>query len=322
MNAAVGFDVGGTYVKLGRLDERGNVADERSVRTPLEDSAEALPDLVRAILHEWKDRLPPTVPVGVAVAGFLDDAGFLHAAPNLRPWSETPMRSILERELDRPVVVLNDANAFTLAEGRIGVGKGCRSVVGVAVGTGVGGGLLFDGSLWTGARGFAGEIGHVAVSRGGPRCACGRRGCLEAWVGTTALRRRYAQLRTSGGSGASAPLPGGRDPAGLELSPQEIHERALAGDPAARRTFEEAGVVLGVGLAALAHVIDPEMIVVGGGVGQAGELLLEPARRSFDAWILHDADDRPTIAAAALGPSAGWIGAALAAARSGEGRPE
>lgn len=272
--------------------------------TPLHASADALPALVRSILDEWKDRLPPRVPIGVAVAGFVDRDGRLHAAPNLRPWAQVSIRDVLVRELGTTVAVLNDANAFTLAEGLRGVGKGRGIVVGVAVGTGVGGGILVDGALWCGARGFAGEIGHVAVSRGGPRCACGRRGCLEAWVGTVALQRRYAEL-----SGAPlAPMASTSTP-----TPQEIHRRAEAGDQAARRTFEDAGTMLGVGLAGLAHILDPDVIVIGGGVGQAGAWLIDPARRSFSEWILHDARSRPEIVAAALGPSAGWIGAALAA---------
>lgn len=295
MARALGFDIGGTFVKAGVLDGDGGIlAETRIPTTPRGPDA-----LVRDLAAMAAD-LAPGLPAGVACAGIVH-GGTVVASPNLPGWSHVDLGGLLRAELGVPVAVLNDANAFTLAEVQCGAGRGIAHVVGLAIGTGVGGGLVLDGRLWTGRHGYAGELGHVIIERDGPLCACGNRGCLEALIGTSGILRRYCQER-------------GRD--GLsdaeELAPEEIFARAEAGEPAAERTWEVIGSWLGLGLLSFTHILDPDLFVIGGGVGGAGERLLQPARRTLAAGTLLPPGEVPEVRAAALGNSAGWIGAAVA----------
>jgi glucokinase len=207
------------------------------------------------------------------------------------------------------VRVLNDANAFALAEARCGAGRGAQVVLGLTLGTGVGGGIVIGGRLHTGAHGFAGEVGHVSLERDGPPCACGNRGCLETFVGNRAIVARYLEL--SGGPSARVlEGAGGRVEA---ITPEAIHQAALAGEAAARATFQRTGEILGIALAGLANVLDPDVIVLGGGVSQAGEMLLAPARRLLRERCMIPEPWLPEIRTASLGPEAAVVGAALEA---------
>lgn len=290
----IGFDVGGTFVKSGHISEDDTVLQE--VQWPTPPGAAALVDAIGAQLNAWD----PDASFGIACAGVIDPSGTVVRSPNLPGWKDIPLRALARDRIGRFPVVLNDANAFLLAEATLGAARGARHAVGLTLGTGVGGAILIEGRLWQGVHGFAGEAGHAILQADGALCACGSRGCLEALVGTQAMLERYRLLAPN------------RPPASTT---REIATRAESGDDAALRTLAETGRLLGLSLMSLAHLLDPEIFVIGGGVSAAGDLILEPARAVLRASPLLPGRT-PAVKLAELGNSAGWIGAGLAA-RSG-----
>jgi glucokinase len=237
-------------------------------------------------------------------------------SPNLPGWTEeVPLADLVARATGTRPVLLNDANCFVLAETRLGAGRGAATVVGITLGTGVGGGLVLDGALWIGRHGAAGEIGHMPVVIDGPPCACGGHGCLEALIGTRAILDRYRSLaRASGYVEASC----GR----IEVEPLTVRglaRRAKEGEAAAIATFGETGRILGLALAGLTQLLDPDLFVVGGGISRSAELFLPAVRTALGEAAMLPAGMRPRVEPAILGPDAGWIGAARAAAEGPAG---
>lgn len=300
MTNTAGFDIGGSFVKAGVLDPGGQIVVTAEKPTPRDSDPQSLVELVRVLCEGWK--IEP--PIGLAIAGIVAPArGRLARSPNLPHWDGVEWANAFAGSGLEPEI-LNDANAFVLAEYALGSVRGVRSVFGLAIGTGVGGGFLMDGELYTGARGYASEPGHMILVADGPKCACGARGCLEALVGSPAISRRYLELQ----AGAE------------ELTPAEIVVRADRGESSAIEALSRTGHFLGLGLASVANLLDPEVFVIGGGVSAAGEWILQSARRTMEAMVLHPAGEAPRVQGAALGNAAGWIGAALAAARRRETR--
>ncbi len=268
----------------------------------------------------WNQAAPEVEILGIGIGspGVVDtDAGVVHLAPNLhdasgQPWRDVPIVDLVRKALGssapRAILLENDVNAMVLAESRYGAGRGASILVGVTLGTGVGGGIVVDGAVHRGASGTAGEIGHVTVVADGPRCGCGNDGCLEALVGTRGIERR---ARAAMAAGRETSL---RD----DLTPLRIARAAEAGDPLAGELFEETGRYVGVVLAGVANLLNPDMVVIGGGVAAAGEDLLfthirdEVRRRAIDT-----AADAMRIAPAQLGNDAGLIGCAVLALLAG-----
>jgi glucokinase len=233
-------------------------------------------------------------------------------------WRDLPLADRLREGFDLPVVVDNDGNAAAWGEHRFGAGRGASEMLMVTVGTGIGGGLVTGGRLFRGAHGFAAEIGHIIVEPNGPLCGCGNRGCWEQVASGRAIGRMGRAAGAEHPESLLVELAGG-DPASVHGP--VVTEAARRGDPMAVEILSEVGRRLGEGIAGLVNVLDPELVVVGGGASQAGDLLLEPARRAFDASV-EAVDHRPRVplVAAALGNDAGAIGAAdLAAAAAVDG---
>jgi glucokinase len=231
--------------------------------------------------------------VGLGIPGLFDRVdGVAVLLPNLPgPWAGVPLRASLTEGIGAPATLVNDARAFTLAEGRMGAGRRCSTLIGMTLGTGVGGGLLIDGRLHLGAWGRAGEIGHQTVVPDGPLCGCGNRGCVEA----VAKAGELARL-------------GGRPTA------KDVYAGVRDGDARCRAAVETVAAYLGIGLANLVTVFGPECIVVGGGIVAAGDLVLDPIRAAIRERVTLVPADEINVVAASLGPAAGSIGAALAAA--------
>jgi glucokinase len=250
------------------------------------------------------------VAVGIGAAGFVDaDRARVLFAPHLA-WRNEPLRDRVHEAVGLPVVVENDANAAAWAEWRFGAGRQQNQLVCVTLGTGIGGGIISDGTVQRGRFGTAGEFGHMIVVPDGHRCECGNRGCLEQYASGNVLGREARELARAG-SPVTVPLMervGGDVDA---LVGPVITQAAREGDPCAIELFEEVGRWLGIGLANLAAALDPGMFVIGGGVSDAGELLLRPARESFRRILTgRGFRPEPTIVKAALGPEAGLVGAA------------
>ena len=305
---AIGVDIGGTKVAAGLVDESGQVLARARRLTPSRD-----PQAVEATIIEVVDELrtdQQVVAVGIGAAGFVDvDRARVMFAPHLA-WRNEPLQAAVAEVTGLPVVVENDANAAAWAEWRFGAGRGETHVVCVTLGTGIGGGIVTNGRVERGRYGMAGEFGHMVVVPDGHRCECGNRGCLEQYASGNVLGREARELARAG-SPVTVPLMervGGDVDA---LVGPLVTEAARDGDPCAIELFDEVGRWLGVGLANLAAALDPGVFVIGGGVSDAGELLLRPARESFRRTLTgRGFRPEPQILKAALGPEAGLVGAA------------
>lgn len=322
----VGVDVGGTKLVASAVDAEGRTLELERWPVPVreyEDVLGAISELVTRIRASVDPC--PVVGVGVAAAAFLDaDRGRVRAATYLVDWRDRPFAADLAERLQLPVVVENDADAAAWGEYRYGAGRGARSLVLATVGTGIGGGILVDGRLVTGGFGLGGEIGHLPVVPDGVRCGCGARGCVEQYASGTAIAAAVrAAVRADPATAPRLLARAGGDPA--RIDGRLITTLAREGDEPALRALDEGGAWLGRALAQVASVIDPSVIVVGGGLAEAaGELLLESVRRSFAAAAsLPHVRPLAPITAAALGNAAGMVGAAsVAAARTALHNPK
>jgi glucokinase len=308
MTLACGVDVGGTKIAGGIVDDTGRILEELLVESPATD-VHAIEAAVEKLVTELRTR-HDIAAVGVGAAGYIDRSrSVVLFAPNLA-WRDLDLKADLERRLGLPVVVENDANAAAWGEFQFGAGHDVDDLLLVTVGTGVGGGVVLDGSLYRGAFGVGAEIGHMRVVPDGIRCGCGNRGCFEMYASGTALVRE-ARAAAAAGSLLAADLVdrAGGDPA--RISGPLITEAARDGDPFAREHLAGLGRWLGEGIASLTAVLDPAVVVIGGGVSAADELLLDPVRRAFAAQLT-GRGHRPMleIRRARLGNRAGLIGAA------------
>jgi glucokinase len=304
---AIGVDIGGTKVAAGVVDDEGRVLDSERRDTPGHDVRETesiIVDVVTTLMARHD-----VCAVGIGAAGWIaNDHATVLFSPHLA-WRNEPLRDSLAGRIKAPLIIENDANAAAWAEYRFGVAQGQPVVVCVTLGTGIGGGLVSNGSVYRGAYGIACEYGHMTMVPDGRRCACGNRGCWEMYASGRALARDARELVAESPVAAARmlELAGSVD----ELTGPVVTAAAAAGDPAAESICTTMGRWLGRGLANLAAVIDPSMFVIGGGVSAAGELLLRPAREEF-AHTLTGRGFRPRAAVefVALGPEAGLIGAA------------
>jgi glucokinase len=305
--AAIGVDVGGTKVAALLMAPDGTVLARDRRPVPADDEVATVAAIVAGARAVSGGR---AVAVGVAGAGLVDHDGLVHSAPNLS-WREVPLAALLSQALGLPSVADNDGTAAAWAEYRFGVGSGARHLLMVSVGTGIGGGLVHDGRPYRGANGFAGEIGHIVVEPGGPRCGCGNQGCWETVASGSTITRAGAAAVTRHPHSALVARAGG-DPEAVTGA--MVTETARDGDPACRGILVEVGHRLGVGIAGLVNVLDPDRVVVGGGVSDAGELVLAPARDAFRRTVEGSAD-RPEvpIVRAGLGADAAAVGAAALA---------
>lgn len=310
---SIGVDIGGTKIAAGAVDENGHILDTAVRPTPAEDP-DALEAAVADAVRELRGRHRVTA-VGIGAAGFVSsDRRTVVFAANLA-WRDRPLAQNVESLVDVPVVVENDANAAGWAEFRFGPAAEADTMLMMTVGTGLGGAVVLDGRLLRGRWGFAGEIAHMNLVPEGQWCGCGNRGCLEQYTSGSALVRA-ARADAAAGDPLLVPLleaAGGRVDG---IDGPLITALAEQGDAGAQRELAELGRWLGLGAASLAAVLDPEVIVIGGGVCAAGDLLLDPARESY-ARSLTARTHRPLVPfrRAAMGNEAGIIGAADLARR-------
>ena len=314
MTLTLGVDVGGTKVAAGVVDEEGRVLAQRRVRTPAGD-ASATTEALIAVVSSLRAAREVSA-VGVAIAGFVDASrSVVYFAPNLRGWADAPLRAVLEERIGLPVVVENDANAAAWGEARFGAGAGCPSLVCVTIGTGVGGGIIADNRLFRGGFGVGAEIGHMQMVEGGRLCGCGQRGCWEQYASGSALVREARERASETPEDAQILLDlGNGTPAGIQG--RHVTEAARRGDPVALAAFGVLGHWIGQGLADLASILDPQRFVLGGGVSEAGRLLVDPARTAFEQ-LLSGRGRRPVaeVVVASRGNEAGLIGVADLARR-------
>lgn len=301
----VGIDIGGTKIAGGVVDANGHIVEKLRVETPVDtaDLAQAVIDMANHFIASHD-----VAAVGVAAAGFIDrDRATVIHAPNIA-WHNEPLKATLEAGIPLSVTIENDANAAGWAEFRFGAGREVNHMVMLTMGTGVGGAVVLEGELYRGGHGIAGELGHMRFTRDGLPCGCGQNGCLEQYASGRALQREANAIADAGGIGEA--LAAVRTQKGT-ISGPAVSRLVLAGDPGAIEALRRVATALGEACGGFQAVLDPEMFVIGGGVAQLGNDLLEPVRIAYQT-SLPGYGDRPvaTFAIAELGNDAGLIGAA------------
>ena len=302
-NYVFGVDIGGTTVKLGLFDTQGNVLDKWEIPTRTEDNgSHILPDIAESIREKMKliDR-DSIAGVGVGAPGPIDGDGVVHRAVNLG-WGTFSIKDTLEDLLNLPVMAGNDANVAALGEMWMGGGQGCRDLIMVTLGTGVGGGIIVKGKMLTGFTGAGGEIGHMHVEdREEETCNCGNKGCLEQYSSATGITRLANRLLAS--CDRDSVLRQG------EVSAKTVFDAVKARDPLAVEVAEKFGKYLGDTLASIACVVNPETIVIGGGMSKAGEVLIDFIRPNYEKNVFCGSRE-VKFSLATLGNDAGIYGAA------------
>lgn len=276
---SIGIDIGGTKIAGALVDVNGNILQESKVPSPAQNADDLVAAVVGLVQELASNRA--VLGVGVAAAGFIDaQAANVIYAPNLN-WRNEPLKNRLQAKLDFPVVIENDANAAGWAEYRYGAGRGYSHMTMLTIGTGVGGAIIVDGRVLRGGFGVAAELGHMRLVPDGLPCGCGQNGCLESYGSGTALLKSAIALANS-----ADPL-GARlrelEAAEGKLAGQQVYQALVEGDPGALSLLNRLGSYLGQAIASLSAVLDPEVVVIGGGVSAAGELLLAPIREAYQA---------------------------------------
>lgn len=308
MGLTIGVDVGGTKVAAGVVDEAGQIVEKLKRDTPAADPDRTI-DVIAGVVTELLSRYQVDA-VGIGAAGFVDQTrSTVLFAPNLA-WRDEPVKKLVEERIGRPVVVENDANAAAWAEAKLGAARGEQHMMLITVGTGIGAGMVLGGQLYRGRFGSAGEPGHYRVVPDGRLCGCGNRGCWEQYASGSALvaEARDFAWRSPEAAVRLLQLVGGSPD---RIDGPTVTRAAKEGDVGAARCFSIIGGWLGAGLADLAAILDPGCFVIGGGVSEAGDLLLSPTRQAFESHLTGRTHrELADIRLAELGPDAGLIGAA------------
>jgi glucokinase len=309
MGYTVGIDIGGTKVLGAVVDQTGAVIRRARRDTPVEGGValtQAIADVALELMNEEEIES-----IGVSVAGFISaDCKTILATPNIKDWNGVNLDYELTSRIGLPVVIENDANSAAWGEFKFGAGRGKDNILMLTVGTGIGGGIVLDGDLYRGSFGIAAEIGHLRIVPGGLRCGCGAHGCFEQYGSGTALLRHAREAIAANPDRARNILDRG-DGSIEGVKGSAITEAARDGDELALSVFETTGNYIGAGIASLAVILDPEAVVIGGGVIDAGEILLNPIRTSMDQYMpFAGKHPHPQIIGAQLGNEAGLVGVA------------
>ncbi len=307
----IGVDVGGTNVKVALVDKSGSIVYSDTVPTRAEMGYEyTISNIIKAIQNLMKEsKVDKSLieGIGFGFPGQIDcDNGIVRLAPNIPGWVNIPIADIVSNEFSIPVKVDNDVRCAALAELNFGAGRGAQNLICITVGTGIGSGLIINGKLVRGASNAAGELGHIKLQmKDGPICGCGDTGCLEAFAsgpGIVALAEEYIK------GGKSTKF---RELANPDITPYIVAEAAKQGDVVAKKIFEIIGEYIGIGLASVVNLLNPEKVVIGGGVADAGDLLFNPVIETLKKRTMPIQRDAVQVVHAELGNTAGVIGASL-----------
>lgn len=307
----IGIDIGGTGIQVGVVSEDYAIISEGSIPTrkdlPFEEQVRQIADCVVSTTAAAGYSVDDIESVGVGIPGIASKSGEIIKCTNMG-WNHVPFREVFTRYLDKPVFIENDANVAALAESVIGNSAGTSSSVFITIGTGIGSGIILNGKIWSGAHHIGGELGHVIFDLDGVPCTCGNHGCLERYCSATALIRmaREAVLEHPGSMMLSL---AGDDPARIEA--KTVIDAARAGDELAVSVYGRYTDFLAQAVASVVNLIDPEIIVFGGGVSKAGNFLLDPVLRKYPRYVLFNDQPLPPVKLAVLGSEAGIIGAAM-----------
>lgn len=308
----IGIDVGGTNVKIALVDEKGKIKYSNSVPTRAEMGYEYTVNNIKQAIYDLlkETKLEPKniEGIGFGFPGQVDyKSGIVRLAPNIPGWVDVPIAKLIEDEFHILTRVDNDVRCAALGELNFGAGKGCENLICITVGTGIGSGLIVNGKLVRGASNAAGEIGHIKLQMNdGPICGCGDTGCLEAFASGPSIVA-MAEDYIRGGKSTKFREMANSNP----ITPYIVCEAAKAGDPVAKRIFTIMGEYIGIGMASVVNLLNPEKIIVGGGVADAGEILMTPLKETLKKRAMKIAGEAVEVVPAQLGNTAGVIGASL-----------
>lgn len=308
----IGIDVGGTNVKIALVDSNGKIGYSDTIPTRAEMGYEYtvnnMKQAIRDLLTETKLSPKDIEGIGFGLPGQVDfKSGIVRLITNIPGWVEIPLAKMIEDEFHIPTRIDNDVRCAALGELNFGAGKGCENLICITVGTGIGSGLIVNGKLVRGASNAAGEIGHIKLQmQDGPICGCGDIGCLEAFASGPSIVAMAEEYIMGGKSTKYREMANGND-----ITPFIVAEAAKAGDAVARRIYTKMGEYIGIGLASVVNLLNPEKIIIGGGVAGAGDILFTPLKETLKKRAMKIAGDTVEVVPAQLGNTAGVIGASL-----------
>lgn len=308
----LGIDLGGTKILTAVANAQGKMLSRDHSITPAKEGQEAVLNSILESVNRALDQAhiaaADLTAIGVGAPGLSNpETGILFTSPHLPGWKDVPLRDIIEKQLGRKAFLINDANAAAVGELYFGAGRGARNFIYITVSTGIGGGIIIDGKIYTGSAGTAGELGHMVIDDEGPQCDCGNNGCWETLSSGTALARE-ARRRIK--EGAATSILKYTDENIEKINAEAIHEAAQAGDKLANELIAWSAYYLGIGLANLINIFNPEVIVIGGGLSNIGDMLLKPAFEEAGRRAFKQSYQAVRFARAELGRNSGVLGAA------------
>lgn len=312
MQYLVGVDIGGTNIKLGLMDGRAHIKGKHLFSTTSFKGKDALIDAIvseiESLLKKYNVKKKDISGVGIGAPGIVDiRTGTIHTLTNIPDWHEVRLGDILKKRLKLPVFVDNDVNVMALGELFFGAGRGAVNMLCIALGTGVGGGLIFDGRLYRGSSYAAGEVGHIPINEDGPKCNCGGRACMEAYVGINYIIRDVVEKIRSGVKTSITEIVKGDL---TKITPMEISKAADAGDEFAKNVYLKLGQKIGIGLTGVVNLLNLEKIVIGGGVAEAGKILFDSITNTINERAMKLSAKTVKVIKAKFGYDAGLVGAA------------
>ena len=321
LELSIGIDLGGTNIKFGLVTKDGRILKRLNIPTKAHEGPKSVVSrIVKTIKLLSKDKKIDSI--GIGAAGLVDhDKGIIHFSPNLPGWKNIPLKNWIEKDLKIPVYVGNDVNVFALGEFCFGAGIGSNNLFGITLGTGVGGGIVIRGKLLLGANHAAGEVGHTSINPFGPKCRCGNRGCLERYVGAEYIVERTIKKLQGQGSKRKPQNPKIMKLAKFNyknITPEIISLAAKRGDELAKTIVEETGFYVGLGIANVVSLIDPEIVVIGGGVSGMGRLLLGSVKKTVAERTMNFSGRKLKIVFSKLNADATILGASQLAISSNE----
>jgi glucokinase len=311
MSYIIGIDLGGTNMVAALAHENGTIIARDRAETMVDsgftDVVRRMAELVQRLVDGAGISLRQVEGIGMGVPGYLDmTGGIVHFSPNFVGWTEVPLVDEFRKHMPLPVYIVNDVNSHALGEYRFGAGRGAEYIAVLALGTGVGGGLILDGRLYSGSTEGGGELGHIIVDPDGPRCECGCYGCLEAFAKAQAITDRAA-LKLQ--QGKRSIIPEMVDGDIRSITPAVVAQAAEAGDETAIEVWNEVGMYVGIAAAGLIQALSPQVIIIGGGIARAGRFLIDPIRRTVEARALLIPASTCRLELSPLGDDAGLLGA-------------
>jgi len=307
----VGLDVGGTHTKIAILNLRGRILAKDTFLTKKHKKKaliKAIAASVKGLLIEKQLKKRDFLGVGIGVPGLVDfEKGLVFCFTNIPGWKNVPLKKEIEKLMALPVFVDNDVKVMALGELTLGAGKGYKDIICLTLGTGVGGAVITDGKLYRGAALVAGEIGHIPINENGPLCNCGNRGCLEAYVGREYFLNDIKKELRKGEKSIIKKMAKNKL---SDITPELLLKAAAKGDSFARRKWEEAGRHIGNALTGVVNLLNPELIIIGGGMAEAGKFIFEPVRKTIRKKAMSVQRKAVKVVKAKLGNDAGVVGAA------------